>query len=70
MFCWIRNVWHIRWIGFKVHKIENYEINKISLPCFDDKIHIQSNGCDGCVPGGKNVLIPPSPKISQEAKMS
>ena len=24
----------------KDHRIETYEINKISLPCFDDKIFI------------------------------
>ena len=32
------------------HKIETYEINKITL-CFDDKIYIQKNGCDGLAPG-------------------
>ena len=26
--------------------IGTYEINKISLSCFDDKIYIQNNGCD------------------------
>ena len=30
----------------KNHRIETYEINKISLSCFDDKIFIQNNGCD------------------------
>ena len=30
----------------KDHKIETYEINKISLSCFDDKINIQNSGCD------------------------
>ena len=29
------------------HKIGTYEINQISLSCFDDKIYIQKNGCDG-----------------------
>ena len=33
------------------HKIGTYEINKISLSCFDDKIYIQSNGCDGLAVG-------------------
>ena len=33
-------------IQSKDHKTGNYEINKISLSCFDDKIHIQNNGCD------------------------
>ena len=34
-------------IQSKDHRIENYEINKISLPCFDNKIHIQNNRSDG-----------------------
>ena len=29
------------------HKIGTYEINKISMSCFDDKICIENNGCDG-----------------------
>ena len=29
------------------HRIGTYEINKISLSCFDEKIYIQNNGCDG-----------------------
>ena len=29
------------------HKIGTYEINKISLSCFDDKIYIQNSGYDG-----------------------
>ena len=33
-------------IQSKDHKIGTYEINKISLSCFDDKIYIQSNECD------------------------
>ena len=31
----------------KDHKIGTYEVNKISLSCFDDKIYIQNNGYDG-----------------------
>ena len=31
----------------KFHKIGTYETNKISLSCFDDKIYIQNNRCDG-----------------------
>ena len=31
----------------KDHRIENYEINKIFLSCFDDKLYIKENGCDG-----------------------
>ena len=30
----------------KYHEIGTYEINKISLPCFDDQIYIQNNECD------------------------
>ena len=33
-------------IQSKDHRIGTYEINKISLPCFDDKIYIQNNGYD------------------------
>ena len=29
------------------HRIGTYEINKISLPCFDDEINIQNNRYDG-----------------------
>ena len=38
-------------IQSKDHKIGTYEISKISLSCFDDKIYIQSNGCDGLALG-------------------
>ena len=30
----------------KDHRIGTYEINKISLRCFDDEINIQNNGYD------------------------
>ena len=33
-------------IQSKDHKIETYEIKKISFRCFDDKIYIVNNGCD------------------------
>ena len=33
-------------IQSKGHKVGIYEINKISLSWFDDKIYIQNNGCD------------------------
>ena len=33
-------------IQSKDHRIVTYEINKISLSSFDDKIFIQNNGCD------------------------
>ena len=35
----------------KDNKIGIYVINKISLRCFDDKIYIQNNGCDGLALG-------------------
>ena len=35
----------------KYHRIGIYEINKISLSCFDDKIYIQKNGYDGLALG-------------------
>ena len=38
-------------IQSKDHKTGTYEINKISLSCFDDKIYIQNNGCDGLALG-------------------
>ena len=38
-------------IQTKDHRIGTYEINKISLTCFDDKICIQNNGCDGLTLG-------------------
>ena len=34
-------------IQSKEHRIGTYEINKIQLPFFDDKICIKSNGYDG-----------------------
>ena len=34
-------------IANKDHRIGTYEINKISLTCFDDKIYIQNNENDG-----------------------
>ena len=37
-------------IRSKDHTIGTYEINKISLSCFNDKIYIQSNGYDGLAP--------------------
>ena len=38
-------------IQSKDHKIGTYEINKISLSCFDDKTYIQKNGYDGLALG-------------------
>ena len=34
-------------IQIKDHRIETYEISKIFLSCFDDKIYSQNNGYDG-----------------------
>ena len=38
-------------IQSKDHRIGTFEINKISLSYFDDKIYIQNNGCDGLALG-------------------
>ena len=38
-------------IQSKDHKIGTYEIDKISLSCFDSKIYIQNNGFDGLALG-------------------
>ena len=38
-------------IQSKDHRIGTFEINKISLSCFDDKIYIQNYGCDGLALG-------------------
>ena len=41
-------------IQSKDYRIGIYEINKISLPCFDDKIYIQNHGYDGLTLGYYN----------------
>ena len=38
-------------IQSKHHRIGTYEINKISLSCFDEKIYLQNNGYDGLALG-------------------
>ena len=38
-------------IQSKDHRIGTYEMNKISLSCFDGKIYIQHNGRDGLALG-------------------
>ena len=38
-------------IQSKDRRIGNYEINKIPLSCFEDKIHILNNGYDGLALG-------------------
>ena len=35
----------------KSHKIRTYKNNKVSLPCFDDKIYFLNNGYDGLALG-------------------
>ena len=40
------NVWDTQWIEFKEQRIGTYEINKMSLSCFDDNIYVQNNGFD------------------------
>ena len=35
----------------KDYRIRTYEIKKISLSCFDDKINIQNNECEGLAHG-------------------
>ena len=37
----------MNWIQIKDHRIGTYEINKVSLSSFDDKIYVQDNGYDG-----------------------
>ena len=45
MYCWVINVWDIQWrVQSKDHRIGTYEINEVSLSCFDDKIYIQNDG--------------------------
>ena len=53
MYCWVINVWDIQG---KDHRIGTYEINKISLSCFDDKTYIQNNGYEGLALGYKKQL--------------
>ena len=38
-------------IQSKDNRIKTYKINRISLPCFDNEIYIQNNGCDGLALG-------------------
>ena len=38
-------------IQIKDHRVGAYEINQVSLSCFDDKLHIQNNGYDGLALG-------------------
>ena len=43
-------------IQSKDHRIGTYEINKISLLCFDEKIYFQNNGYDGLALGYQSEL--------------
>ena len=38
-------------IQSKDHRIRTYEVNKISLSCFNDKMYIQNNGYGGLALG-------------------
>ena len=38
-------------IQSKDHRIRTYEVNKISLSCFNDKIYIQNSGYGGLALG-------------------
>ena len=38
-------------IQSKDYRIETFEINQISLSCFDDKMHILNNAYDGLALG-------------------
>ena len=59
-----KNVWDIRWIGFKVKIIKQefkkwtlrnlwtlMKFKKFLLSCFADRIYIENNGCDGLALG-------------------
>ena len=48
MYCWIQS---------KDQRIRTYEINKISLSYFYDKIYIQKNGYDGLALGYQKKLL-------------
>ena len=41
----------INGIQSKDHKIRTYDVNKIPLSCFDDKIYIQNSGYNGLALG-------------------
>ena len=44
----------MRRIGSKNHNLGTYEINKRSLPCFDDKLYILRNGINTLTYGHKD----------------
>ena len=43
-------------IQSKDHRIGTHKMNKISLPCFDDKIYTQNNGHDVLAVGYQSEL--------------
>ena len=47
MFCWIKNLWDIPWIGLKVKIIEQELMKSTKF----DKTYIQNNGYDGLTLG-------------------
>ena len=49
MLCRIINVRGTWWIEYKVkkHKIGNCKVKKKSFSCFNNKMYILNNGCDG-----------------------
>ena len=40
------------------HQLGSYELNKVSLSCFDDKRYIHNNGIDSYAYGHKNIVSP------------
>ena len=53
MFCWIRNVWDIQWIGFKVKIIKKEPMKYTRFLCLAliIKYTPKNNGCDGLALG-------------------
>ena len=44
------------------HQLGSYELNKVSLSCFDDKRYIHNNGIDSYAYGHKNIIAPDPPQ--------
>ena len=44
------------------HQLGSYELNKVSLSCFDDKRYIHNNGIDSYAYGHKNIVSPNPPQ--------
>ena len=45
-------------IQSKKHKLETYEVNKISLPCFDDKRYVQDDSINALAYFHKDINSP------------